>query len=149
MTDVPLLAELARLAGAVLLGGLLGFEREWKERPAGLRTHAMVSLGAAAFTLLTLELAAGQEDRLRVVEGIIGGIGFLGAGTIIRRNGGIAGLTTAGSIWVAGAIGLAAGMGAWWLALAGVVFSLFVLAVIHPLEVRLRADRKECHGDDD
>lgn len=116
-------AALARQVGvpllvALALGALIGWEREWRRKPAGLRTHMLVSLGAAAFTLVTFEiyesvLRAGGEtsrvDPLRIAQGVIGGIGFLGAGSIIRDQGSVHGLTTAGSVWLAGAVGLACG----------------------------------------
>lgn len=117
MIDLTLQEMVIRLGLAVALAGVVGLERELSGKPAGLRTHMMVALGAAAFTLITLQVydavaaTATRSDPLRIVEGIVGGIGFLGAGTIIRSRGSVEGITTAAGIWVVGSIGLACGAG--------------------------------------
>ncbi len=133
-----------RLSLAVLLGGLLGYNRERADKPAGLRTHMMVALGAALFTVLSFEAseASGGDDSalrldpFRSVQGIIGGLGFLGAGSIIRDDGGgigskatVSGLTTAASIWLTGALGVAAGMGAYAVASVTALMALLVLGM--------------------
>jgi len=102
---------LPRLLIAALLGGLVGLEREWAHRPAGLRTHTLVCLGACLFTIIAIDYFGSEASR--IVGGIITGIGFLGAGTIIasQTKRGIIGLTTAASIWVVAAIGMGVGMG--------------------------------------
>lgn len=102
-----------RLLTAAILGGLLGFEREQKGKAAGLRTHMLVALGAALFVLIPQQAGVSDADLTRVLQGLVAGIGFLGAGTIIKGNGEeeIKGLTTATSIWLTAAIGVAAGMG--------------------------------------
>ncbi|UXI68040.1 MgtC/SapB family protein [Tahibacter amnicola] len=102
-----------RLSIAALLGGLLGYERERKGRAAGLKTHMLVSLGSALFVLVPLQAGVSQGDLTRVVQGIVSGIGFLGAGTILKgpHQGRVEGLTTAAGIWTTSAIGMAAGMG--------------------------------------
>lgn len=108
-----------RLAIALVCSGVLGWERERSKRPAGLRTHMMVGLGSAAFTVLAFDLIAQINenpdfqglDPTRIVAAIIGGVGFLGAGAIIQSKGEITGLTTAASVWVAAAIGMASGAG--------------------------------------
>jgi len=107
-----------RLMVALVLGALAGCDRERRGKPAGLKTFALVSLGAATFTLISVELindavAAGGQgyDPLRLVAGIIGGIGFLGAGTIIHSGGHVEGITTAAGVWIVGAIGVACGAG--------------------------------------
>lgn len=113
------LEAITRLATALTCAGVLGWERERSERPAGLRTHMLVGLGSATFTLIAFDLIAhsAQEqslqglDPLRIVAAIIGGVGFLGAGAIIQSRGEITGLTTAASVWVAAAIGVASGAG--------------------------------------
>lgn len=134
---------LLRMALAVVIGGVIGFERERREKPAGLRTHMMVALGAATFTLIGFEVftasADGQHpqarvDALRVVEGIIGGLGFLGAGTIIQSRGSVKGLTTAGSLWLTGALGVACGGGHYLIAGAAAGFGILILAVVGWLE---------------
>ncbi len=136
----------ARLAAAVACGAALGWEREVQNKPAGLRTHMMVSLGAAAFTLITLKIyeaalnGGGQTigaDPLRVVSGVIGGIGFLGAGTIIQSRQSVQGITTAAAIWVVGSVGIACGIGFYSLAVLTVAFSMLVLLGVGLLEHRV------------
>ena len=102
---------LIRLVMAVLLGALGGYERERQGKPAGLRTHAMVALGAALFTVVSLYGFGTTADTSRVAAMIVSGIGFLGAGAILHERGGVQGLTTAASLWVTAAIGIAVGVG--------------------------------------
>jgi putative Mg2+ transporter-C (MgtC) family protein len=134
---------LLRFALAMALGGVLGLEREWRKKPAGLRTHMMVSLGAATFVLITLRVYASalaqgaKPDPIHVIEAVVGGLGFLGAGSIMRNGGSVEGLTTAGSIWLAGAVGLAAGFGETRIAAFAVLFGIIVLAIMDQLERRL------------
>jgi putative Mg2+ transporter-C (MgtC) family protein len=127
----------ARLGAAALLGGVLGLEREWKGHWAGLRTHMMVSIGSALFVVAGLAVAKGHEaDATRVIQGVASGIGFLGAGTILKLDNKqeIKGLTTASSIWLASALGVVAGLGAYALAAAAAIVSLFILTVLQPVE---------------
>ena len=128
-----------RLLAAVLLCGLIGLEREVYRKPAGLRTHILVGLGAAIFMMISLLMVRLEEggiavDASRVVAGVVTGIGFLGAGTIIRSGEGVRGLTTAASIWAAAGVGLAAGGGYYFLATAGSLFTVAVLFLISRLE---------------
>ena len=104
---------LLRLTLAALLGGLLGIEREQKGKAAGVRTHMLVAMGAALFVLLSQQAGMPSSDMSRVIQGIIAGIGFLGAGTILKSDNDerVRGLTTAAGIWLTAAIGVAAGMG--------------------------------------
>lgn len=141
------LAEVAlRLVSALVLGAVVGWNRERIGKPAGLRTHMMVSLGAATFVMLGLELVAdyGNQpsqirlDPTRVIQGVVGGIGFLGAGSIIQSRRQIEGITTAASVWVAGALGTACGVGVILLAGLTTLLALMTLAVLAPLEHRLR-----------
>jgi putative Mg2+ transporter-C (MgtC) family protein len=137
MTDPLSDAELIRrLLTAALLGGALGFEREFRHKEAGLRTNILIALGSALFTLMSYELAgdAVGADPGRVAAQIVTGIGFLGAGAIMRTNGGIQGLTTAATIWVNAAVGVAAGGGEYHLAFIATAVTLVVLALLHPLE---------------
>ncbi len=116
-SDIPDAAEMTRvglrLLLAALLGGVLGFERESKGKSAGLRTHMLVALGAAFFVLVPQQSGASGEAMSRVIQGIVAGVGFLGAGAILKRGNQeeAKGLTTAASIWLTAAIGIAAGMG--------------------------------------
>jgi len=146
MNDPTLVQLTLRLAAALGLGAAIGLERELHHKPAGLRTYALVALGAAAFTLITLRLMHGSPasesvDPLRLVAGIVGGIGFLGAGAIVRSGGNVEGVTTAAGIWVVGALGVACGIGDY--ALAGVVagFTLVTLALLGAVECRLAKRR--------
>ena len=102
-----------RLLIAASLGGVLGFEREQKGKAAGLRTHMLVALGSALFVLIPQQAGVSDADLTRVMQGLIAGVGFLGAGAIIKGSGEeeIKGLTTAAGIWLTAAIGMAAGMG--------------------------------------
>ena len=116
-SDLPDVAQttrvLLRLTLAALLGGLLGIEREQKGKAAGVRTHMLVAMGAALFVLLSQQAGLLGADQSRVIQGIIAGIGFLGAGTILKGNDEdkVKGLTTAAGIWLTAAIGVAAGLG--------------------------------------
>lgn len=133
----------ARLLVAILIGGLIGWDREKSDKPAGLRTHMLVALGSASFTLLGFEVGAHLSpksgegfDPTRVLQGVIGGIGFLGAGSIIQNHGQVSGLTTAASVWVAGSLGAAAGVGAYVLAGVTTVLAFVILAVLSKLDRR-------------
>jgi len=150
-SDIPDAADatriLVRLGMAVFLGGLIGYERERRGKPAGLRTHMLVSLGAALFVVSPLQDGMQIGDLSRVLQGVIAGIGFLGAGAIIKLSDAhrIKGLTTAATIWLAAAIGVAAGMGNEVTALASTVLALAILAILGALERRLenRRDGKD------
>lgn len=125
-----------RLIVAIFIGGLIGWDRQRADKPAGLRTHMLVALGSASFTLLGFEVGAHLSPRTgegfdptRVLQGVIGGIGFLGAGAIIQNRGQVSGITTAASVWVSGALGAAAGVGAFVLAGISTVLALLILVV--------------------
>jgi putative Mg2+ transporter-C (MgtC) family protein len=137
-SDIPDASEatriVLRLSMALLLGAAIGYERERRGKDAGLRTHMLVSLGAAIFVLVPLQSGMDLSDVSRVLQGIISGIGFLGAGAIIKldRDREILGLTTAASIWVAAGIGIAAGMGRESTAVVSTIAALFILVVLAP-----------------
>ena len=118
-----------RLLLAAFLGGAIGFERERSGKPAGLRTHMLISMGAALFTVVSIFGFSGFADPSRLAAGVVAGIGFIGAGAIIfrTREGYVTGLTTAATIWVVAGIGVAAGAG---LYIAAVVVTAIVLAVL-------------------
>ncbi|CAM3312899.1 MgtC/SapB family protein [Cupriavidus taiwanensis] len=134
--DVPDAAEatriLVRLTMAVLLGGVIGYERESSGKAAGLRTHMLVALGSALFVLVPLQAGVPLADMSRVLQGLIAGIGFLGAGAILKQNdeAHIKGLTTAASIWMVAAIGVAAGLGRDTTAVIATVFTLVILQIL-------------------
>jgi len=122
---------------ACLLGTILGVEREIRQKAAGVRTNALIALGAALFTIVGLELSKGTGDPSRVASTIVTGVGFLGAGAILRTGTNIRGLTTAATIWVNAAIGMAAGAGAYALAIAATTISVVVLWVVGTVERRI------------
>jgi putative Mg2+ transporter-C (MgtC) family protein len=124
---------------AVIFGGLIGLQRERHERPAGLRTHALVCLGATVFTLVSY-LGFSQSsgiDSSRIAAGVVTGIGFIGAGVIFRQGILIKGVTTAASIWISAAIGLALGTGLYYLAVIVTILGLIVLSFLKNLENRI------------
>jgi putative Mg2+ transporter-C (MgtC) family protein len=120
-----------RICTAALLGGILGFERERARKAAGLRTHMLVAVGCALFVLFPTESGMAQTDLSRVIQGVATGIGFIGAGTILKRpdSGEVEGLTTAASIWLTGAVGLAVGAGQLWLPIISVVCAWVILSL--------------------
>lgn len=128
--------ELAiRLTLGLVLGAIIGFERELHRQPAGFRTHSLVALGAALFTIVSAYGFVGdQVDPTRIAAQIVSGIGFIGAGTILQHRGNIRGLTTAASLWAVAAIGTAAGAGLLLMAVIGTVLILVVLAVLDRVE---------------
>ena len=143
-----------RFTVATVTGGLIGLNRQYRHKPAGLRTHALVALGAAAATALvawsTDSSGIAHVDAMsRVVQGIITGIGFLGAGVILRTESGrsVHGLTTAASIWLAACLGCACGAGAWVITLCAFAFVMLILLVGGPVErwvlSKLKAPREE------
>jgi putative Mg2+ transporter-C (MgtC) family protein len=134
-----------RLGVAVLFGALLGLDRELRGKSAGLRTHMLVALGAAATTLVGLQLFETlsalhpdhRGDPLRVIEGVIAAVGFLGGGAIIRDRGRAHGLTSAANIWLCGGIGLACGAGYYETAAVMFAFTLVILTVVLLIERRI------------
>ena len=116
-----------RLVIAAIMGGLIGYERQRAEKPAGFRTHLLVCVGSALFTIVSLHGFGMLSDPSRVAAGVVVGIGFLGAGTILRGGKGIIGLTTAATIWAVAAIGLAVGSGLYLPAIATAVIILIAL----------------------
>ena len=138
-----------RLGVATVLGCIIGLERERRVWAAGMRTHMLVSVGSALFMLVSmfgfadaLKIPGVMLDPSRVASQVASGIGFLGAGTIIFRRDAVRGLTTAASLWVVAAIGLASGGGLYVAAVATTVLTLIILALLKPLERRLFADRR-------
>jgi putative Mg2+ transporter-C (MgtC) family protein len=137
-----------RLLLAALIGGLLGLEREIRQKSAGLRTNILIAVGTTLFTLMSYELAdAPGADPGRVAAQIVTGVGFLGAGAIMRTDDRIHGLTTAATVWVNAALGVTVGGGEYHLAMIGTAVTLVVLLLLHPIEAaldrRLMNRRKE------
>ena len=123
-----------RLIMATAMGAIIGYQRERAAKPAGLRTHILISVGAALFTIASLYGFGIGADPARIAAGVVAGVGFLGAGAIIRRDEGlVAGLTTAATIWAVAAIGLAAGAGLYLVSAVTTVLILIVLYLPHPI----------------
>lgn len=135
---------LVRLLMAAVLGAVLGFEREHKGKSAGVRTHMLVCLGAALFVLAPSMAGADEQALSRVIQGIVAGIGFLGAGTILKGNGQetshVKGLTTAAGLWMTAAIGTAAGVGREATAVISTVLALLVLGSMPLLVEKLEGE---------
>jgi putative Mg2+ transporter-C (MgtC) family protein len=132
-----------RLCMAAVLGAVIGIER-WQERkPAGIRTHMLVAIGAALFTVVPLETGMLLSDLSRVIQGLTAGVGFLGAGVIMqmRHEHRVEGLTTAAGIWMTAAVGMSVGAGRPWPALVTVVLAVIVLAGLHLLGYRQQDDQ--------
>ncbi|HEY8170268.1 MAG TPA: MgtC/SapB family protein [Candidatus Limnocylindria bacterium] len=136
--DLSLETELnlaLRLVVGLVLGAIIGFERELHRQPAGFRTHSLVALGSALFTVVSGYGFSGLgADPTRIAAQIVSGIGFIGAGTILQYRGQIRGLTTAASLWSVAAIGMAAGAGLFVMAITGTVLILAVLSVLDRVE---------------
>ena len=134
---------LIRLIAATLLGAIIGYQREKAGKPAGLRTHILVMLGTTVFVLACSGYGMSSDGLSRVIQGIITGIGFIGAGSILKlseeRN--IQGLTTSAGIWMTAAIGVAIGLGSLGVAILSTLLTLIILALATPLEHRISTRR--------
>tara|TARA_R100001086_G_scaffold177412_1_gene98017 strand:+ start:445 stop:948 length:504 start_codon:yes stop_codon:yes gene_type:complete len=156
-SQMPLGVLAVRLIAASVAGLIVGFEREVRNRPAGLRTHMLTALASAVFMLISIEMIHSfgsnddttQLDPTRVVQAVTAGVAFLAAGTIIHGSGSVRGLTTGASIWLAGAIGLACGAGYLRLAVLAVLFSVLILLPIRMLETHLFGKQPIGEGKDD
>lgn len=143
-SDVPDAEQLTRvvlrLLLAATLGGLMGLQRERHGKDAGIRTHMLVALGAALFMLVPAQLGVGDDGISRVAQGVVAGVGFLCAGTILKSSGDdqVRGLTTAAGLWMTAAVGVAAGLGREATAVISALLALAVLALEGPIR-RLRA----------
>src|SRR6188768_315567 len=143
------LVILGRLAGALFIGAMIGFERSFHGRPAGFRTHALVCIASALLMLVTVfqlhwmtevPIDTIRADPTRMAQGIMTGIGFLGAGVIFKEGLTVRGLPTAASIWITAAIGILVGIGFWYPAVLGAIAVLLVLAVFRVIEARLPSE---------
>jgi putative Mg2+ transporter-C (MgtC) family protein len=137
-----------RLTVGLVLGAIVGLERELQRQPAGFRTHSVVALGAALFTIVSAYAFAGPgTDPTRIAAQVVSGIGFIGAGTILQSRGQVRGLTTAASLWSVAAIGMAAGAGLYGVAVVGTVLMLVILSILDRVEGYAR--RRMKLGSDD
>jgi putative Mg2+ transporter-C (MgtC) family protein len=158
-TSFPVMA--ARLLLAAIFGAAIGFEREWRNRPAGLRTHVLVCVAAATFAILTIEIIhapmfttealgdAVKVDPVRIVEAVTAGVAFLAAGVVIFTRGQVHGLTTGAGMWLAGAIGVACGLGLWQIALFSTVLALVVLVLLYTFENKMDMNQGEDFTEDE
>ncbi|MGF1626975.1 MAG: MgtC/SapB family protein [Alphaproteobacteria bacterium] len=145
VSAIPFAEIAARLGLSILLGAAIGIDRELRNKAAGLRTHILVALASTMFTLVTFELfdelqddtRSPNLDAIRIIEAVTAGVAFLAAGAIIQSRGGVRGLTTGASMWMAGAIGVAAGAGMFVIAIMGTVLAVLVLTLLGWLEARL------------
>ena len=150
--DSDFLSSVIRLITAATVGGMIGANRELTRKPAGLRTHSLVALGCALAVVTSTHLASNipGDSTARVIQGVVAGIGFLGGGVIVHAEGRtVRGLTTAATIWVAAAAGIACGIGAWGVALVAVIIALLVLTVGQAVENALHRMRGQSPDDDD
>lgn len=143
------LVIIGRLCGALLIGAMIGFERTFHGRPAGFRTHALVCLASALLMLVTVyqlhwmtevPIDTIRADPTRMAQGIMTGIGFLGAGVIFKEGLTVRGLTTAASIWITASIGILVGIGFWYAAILGAIATLAVLSVFRIIEAKLPSE---------
>ena len=154
LVDALRLSVLGKLLLATLLGGAIGLEREMAGKPAGLRTNILICVGAVLFTQMSIDIAeigfgrdgAPYGDTTRITAQIVSGIGFLGAGAILHGGGAVIGLTTAATIWVVAAIGVAVGAGAYVDACGATVLIMLILVGLRPFEHRLAAKRRRVHA---
>ena len=139
---------LLRLSVAILLGGVIGWERESRQKHAGLRTHIMIALAACLFALITLGMLMSpivdddsiRKDPIRLIEAVTAGVAFLAAGTIFTRGGDVKGLTTGAGMWLAGAVGVSSGLGHVGLAIVATLLALAVLRIFVILERRSQGE---------
>jgi putative Mg2+ transporter-C (MgtC) family protein len=152
MHDLTLLDITLRLGMALLFGAMVGWEREQSKRPAGLRTNMLVALGAASFTLVSIAMIQQYLinhpepvaiDPAKIIAGIVGGIGFLGAGAIFQHSDKVQGMTTAAGIWVVAAVGVASGAGYYIIAGVCVGFAVFTLVIIRWVEGHMETSDKK------
>ncbi len=132
--DSILVENIIKIAMSVLVGGIIGAEREFQDKAAGFRTIILIAIGSTLFTIFSMSMDPGNSQS-RVAANIVTGIGFLGAGAIIREGGRIAGLTTAATIWLASALGMGIGAGELWLVASATTITLLVLLVFPRFEI--------------
>ena len=144
--------QILRLIVAMVVGSVIGFERELRDKAAGLRTHILVAVGSATYMIIAGEIVAtaqnpGEDDVLRIdpmraVEGLIGGIGFLGAGAIIQERRKIRGMTTAANLWMTAALGASAGLGFFRATILALGAVFLIMVPVRYIELRLHPERR-------
>jgi len=147
LTDRQHLTQvIVRLLAAAILGAVIGFEREKAGKAAGLRTHILVSLGTCVFVIAGIGYGMSSDGLSRVIQGIVTGLGFLGAGTILKDQHDIKGLTTSAGIWMTAAIGVSVGLGMLGVAILSTIVGFIVLAVIRRWENKIETDKPARKG---
>lgn len=126
---------------ALLLGAAIGFERELHKKPAGLRTNMLICMGAALFTLISKHMGVNADSETRIIQGVVTGVGFLGAGVLIHQQGSVHGLTTAATIWLVTAIGIACGTRLYGLSIAATSLAIIVLIGLNPIERKISKNK--------
>ncbi len=142
MPDLAQVEILTRLVVGLILGFLVGLERELKSSPAGMRTHTLVALGSTLFTLMSIKMAGPGVDTSRIAAQIVVGIGFIGGGTIFKSENRVVGLTTAASLWITAAIGLVVGMGDFFTAIVATSLVLLIIVAGRWFEKRMLHKKK-------
>jgi putative Mg2+ transporter-C (MgtC) family protein len=133
---VPMLVSL-------LLGAAIGLEREIHRKPAGLRTNMLICMGAAMFTLISKHIGVNTDSETRIIQGVVTGVGFLGAGVLIHQQGNVHGLTTAATIWLVTAVGIACGARLYGLSVVATILAIIVLMGLSPMERKIRKNGKD------
>lgn len=154
-THIPMTTIVVRFLLAAALGAVIGYDREVRNRPAGLRTHMLTAVAAAVFTVITLELfhqarqlqPDGGFDPIRVVEAVTAGVAFLAAGTIIQSRGNVQGLTTGAAMWLTGAVGVATGFGMYVVAVLTTGLALLILVLVSFVPLPATEPKAEASND--
>jgi putative Mg2+ transporter-C (MgtC) family protein len=136
----------AKIALAALLGAVVGLERVWGGHPAGLRTNILIAISSCVFTILSIDgfpLRGSAQDTARIAAQIVTGVGFLGAGALLQSKGHIRGLTTAATIWLVAAIGMAVGAGSYFIGVFTTILATALLVLLAPVSVRLERHARE------
>jgi len=131
-------SDMAAILLAIFCGVVIGLEREFMHKPAGLRTNVLICLGAALFTIISKRMAGDQDSITRIAAQIVTGVGFLGAGAVIQDRGGIHGLTTAATIWLVASVGMSCGAKLYWLAIISTVLAIVVLLGLAQVDKHIR-----------
>jgi putative Mg2+ transporter-C (MgtC) family protein len=131
------------ILSAMIFGAIIGIEREIHHKPAGLRTNILICMGASAFTLIAHHISINTDSETRVIQGIITGVGFLGAGVLMHEQGSVHGLTTAATIWLVTAVGIACGARLYGIAIVVAISGLLVLVALQPYEQKLRKNSQK------
>ncbi len=126
--------DIIKLMLAILVGGMIGTERKYRDKAAGLRTMIFICVGATLFTIYSIKMGGTSVDRTRIAANIVSGVGFLGAGAIIRDAGRVKGMTTAATVWIVAALGMGIGAGEFMFSMVTILIILVMLVILHPVE---------------